>query len=424
MSQLHEQRRNFRIGFTLVELLIVVSIITLVTAIALPTVRDQLRDQKATRTASLVRSYLDTARARAVNTGKPYGVVIKRSGTSGFESARSIELRYCRLASSYSGDESDAFALITPPGTYDASIRIVQFPNTNGGNPVYGNDVIRTPPPGFVVVGDTIQFDDSDVNFQIRQVTYDTSTPPNLVSLLIEPVDPSVVSDVAVGAGSSATRGYSISRFRETASLPLYLQTGTMIDLAFSGYRRGDASVKDYGTPFGSHQRLAACQFSPMEIEHQYDLARGATSTAAYDTAGTSPVVASARTYPYGDIYILFAPNGTVYSVIYGELYGAPGSKAIRMQHHLVNSDIYLMVGREGLTDVADPMSLSSKEQATAFDLQSVWVVINGVSGEVTTQTPNPIASVRDSGLQAAEKTPAEMHNGISALMHVSREKI
>lgn len=419
-----KEHQKLRRAFTLVELLIVISIITLVTAIALPTVRDQLRDQKAKRTASLVRAFIDTARARAVNTGKPYGVVIKRSGTTGFESSRSIELRYGRLASSYSGDEPDAVANITAPSTYHPSIRFISFPTTISGNPIYGNSVMQTPPPGFVVPGDTISFDESDVKFQVLQVNYDSSTPPNLVNLQVDTIDPSIPSDIATSAGATETRGYSISRFRETASLPLNLQTGTMVDLTFSGYRRGDASVKDYSTAFASHQRLSACHFSPMEIEHRYDLGRSATATSAYDTGGMSAVVSSARTYSYGDVWVLFAPNGTVSSVIYGELFGAPGSKAIRMQHHLVNSDIYLLIGREGLTDVADPMSLSSQEQATAFDLQSVWVVINGVSGEVTTQTPNPITATRDSGLIAVERTPAEMHNGISALMHVSREKI
>lgn len=65
-------------GFTLIEILVSISAILLVTAIALPTVKDSLKSNTVARSASTVRGAFMTARAMAMQTGKPCGVLIER----------------------------------------------------------------------------------------------------------------------------------------------------------------------------------------------------------------------------------------------------------------------------------------------------------------------------------------------------------
>lgn len=69
-------------GFTLIEILITVGIIVLVTALALPTVKDALKSNTISRSASLVSGSIVTARALAVQKGLPCGVLIERRRTN------------------------------------------------------------------------------------------------------------------------------------------------------------------------------------------------------------------------------------------------------------------------------------------------------------------------------------------------------
>ncbi|MEO1618271.1 MAG: prepilin-type N-terminal cleavage/methylation domain-containing protein [Planctomycetota bacterium] len=67
-----------RSGFTLVELLIALTIASVLTVIALPTLKDSFRQNSLARSASLVKGAFINARAQAIRTGRPYGIVLER----------------------------------------------------------------------------------------------------------------------------------------------------------------------------------------------------------------------------------------------------------------------------------------------------------------------------------------------------------
>lgn len=107
-------------GFTLVELLIALTIASVLTAIALPTLKDSMRQNSLSRSASVVKGAFINARAQAIRTGRPFGVVIERrshefgSGVASnldFTLANySTRLYYVQSPMEYRGDFQDALA--------------------------------------------------------------------------------------------------------------------------------------------------------------------------------------------------------------------------------------------------------------------------------------------------------------------------
>ncbi|MBR4832864.1 MAG: type II secretion system protein [Thermoguttaceae bacterium] len=73
MKRLREQRR----GVTLIELLVVATIILIVTAASVPTIKPMMESQLTRQAGSTVSTYLNRARARAAATGRPCGVTFE-----------------------------------------------------------------------------------------------------------------------------------------------------------------------------------------------------------------------------------------------------------------------------------------------------------------------------------------------------------
>jgi prepilin-type N-terminal cleavage/methylation domain-containing protein len=65
-------------GLTLVELLVVVGVVSVLTAIVLPSIKTVLTDRKSSQSAIVVRNFLEAARARAVGTDRNIAVVLER----------------------------------------------------------------------------------------------------------------------------------------------------------------------------------------------------------------------------------------------------------------------------------------------------------------------------------------------------------
>ncbi len=102
---------RLRVAFTLIELLIVLTIFLMLSAIALPTVRKLISDQKTSRAASSLASFIDVARNRAIAEGRPVGVRFERQLTStgiDYGTAACLRVRYIVGVPSYSGESADA----------------------------------------------------------------------------------------------------------------------------------------------------------------------------------------------------------------------------------------------------------------------------------------------------------------------------
>ena len=100
-----------RAAYTLVELLIVLAIMVLLAAVALPTVKDLLANQQIAKTARNISAFMDKARSRAIAEGQFVGIRLERLNTlDPVSRAQSIRIRELTSVPPYTGDASNAFA--------------------------------------------------------------------------------------------------------------------------------------------------------------------------------------------------------------------------------------------------------------------------------------------------------------------------
>ena len=70
-------------AFTLVELLIVIAIATILATLSLTTMQGLLKDQKISQSVRLARQYIESARTRAMATGRPVALFLERVSPEG-----------------------------------------------------------------------------------------------------------------------------------------------------------------------------------------------------------------------------------------------------------------------------------------------------------------------------------------------------
>lgn len=100
-------------GFSLIELLVVLFILMLLAAVALPNVRRVLLDQKASRASRSLLSFIDVARSRAIAEGREIGVRFERLTDDDFGRSVSLRCRQLTGVPPYCGESSDATMILS-----------------------------------------------------------------------------------------------------------------------------------------------------------------------------------------------------------------------------------------------------------------------------------------------------------------------
>jgi len=112
-------RRRARGGFSLLELMVVVFILLTVTAISLPLVVPAMSGRQVREGARMLNTFINAARSRAIETGRPAGIWIER--LPGLREA-AANIYYAEIPPVYSGDYLDSSVeLFTVNGTPTAS---------------------------------------------------------------------------------------------------------------------------------------------------------------------------------------------------------------------------------------------------------------------------------------------------------------
>jgi prepilin-type N-terminal cleavage/methylation domain-containing protein len=106
-----------RRAFTLIEMLVVIAIIGLVAAMALSTIRGAAESRRLREAGRTISGMLYRAKSKAVETGRPYGVMLDRMRDSEGTGSVSQDLYYAEMPPPYVGDTADAYATIKSQGT-------------------------------------------------------------------------------------------------------------------------------------------------------------------------------------------------------------------------------------------------------------------------------------------------------------------
>lgn len=203
-----------RRGLTLVELLMVVTIVVILTSVAIPLARVVNEDRKVREASRIVNAFLAGAQARAYERGRPVWVVLARENGN-----MCFKLALAETPPPYSGDVVNARAF------YNSGSNTVTFGSG------HANQL-----PQLVTAGDLIRFNYQGLYYPI------TTTPTGASLVITEPAGQSGAPAPPAAAGV----GMAFQIFRKpTPSLasPVQMPRAVCIDLQVSGLGAGAAGV-------------------------------------------------------------------------------------------------------------------------------------------------------------------------------------
>ena len=350
--------RSLRRGMTLVELLVVVSIMMVLAAYVLPKLQLNSAGRRVREAARMVNVYLGVARNRAVETGRPCGVMFKR--LEGDESGGSNILFQVEVPPPYAGDVTDAvvkvqdWTVIPGGGLYNAGTAslkaLVRLSDLSDGLVRYGDQIqLNRQGPWYTILNDNkddVSADDLGGDFPVDadgflKFSEGTGTPwvTNHWLTLVREYEPGVSSPwpkkktmTLLDPPWSTPVPFAIRRQpSQTMAPPLVLPTGTAVDLGASGTNE---------TP------------------------------ALFDTNSGIPVT------------VMFSPNGAVSRYYYQ---GGSGEVPSEPLFFLVGRQEQLGVGRvENPKEAVPPATVPDADEETMANWQimtNLWLTMNPQNG-------------------------------------------
>lgn len=294
--------RRHRHGMTLVELLIVVTIMTILLAVAIPRIRPAFQDRNLREASRQVNTFLAGARARAQTVGRPVGVWIEQIDTTETGSRAAQQLYMAEVAAPFSGGlvgtrvtaSPAAITLTSPPAFAGVPLGRLYF-WTDAGMPSPSDAALLA---NLLEVSEvfTIQFDHRGAVYPGIRAPDSASDPYSPYVFLI-PIPggpppgtthpPSVPAAPGTGVPFAITRGPVRSGVN-----PITLPADSVIDLAVSG-------VGSSGNEFNPASTVPALK-TPVII----------TFT---PTGGVDYVYAGNRSYrPFGAVHLMIGRRAEV----------------------------------------------------------------------------------------------------------------
>lgn len=234
-----------RSAFTLVEMIVVIVIVLTVSGLAIAIAAPDNEGRRLRETARQVTGMMQSARAKAIETGRPVGVLIEPDGLNAL---RATSLQNVEVAPPYGGDLSTSMAILEP-----------EMSNPLTQADVYlGSDLDRSlMPPRFnnpdylwqnlIRVNDLIRFNRQGHYYRIIAIDPAAATNPNLPALRVEVVNSGLPTYTYYPVASPVPQNwmavpYEILRQPETsAGTPLEIPDGVAIDLSLSGVGKAGA---------------------------------------------------------------------------------------------------------------------------------------------------------------------------------------
>jgi prepilin-type N-terminal cleavage/methylation domain-containing protein len=274
----------YRRGFTLVELLMVIIILSIVTVATIPLVRPALDTRKIREAARMLSALITEAQTRAAETGRPVGIWIERiktgaGATAVVEPGAAMNVYLCETPPPYSGDTLNSRAIVRVGGP-PAYATVQLFPDTGWYRLLRPNDLIRFNHSGATYsftgkMEDPItpgQFIDALEEYPVGSGSYIIKfdmppLPPQKFQLVpTNSSDPTFRFPPAAGTPGGWQVPYQIIRQPvKMATTPLQLPNGTVIDLFHSGVGTSyfGTAVNGSGVKFTKDRGPMGFTFSP-----------------------------------------------------------------------------------------------------------------------------------------------------------------
>ena len=391
-----------RVGMTLIELLVTLSIVVAIAAIVLPSVKTLLLDRRSTQAATLVRNFIESAQARAIGSNNYVSVVLERvssipldqnedgfynaadmvgAGTLAnpyrFRSATAIDpipvgapldsnfvpYNTCVRLSMAERPRPRSHTLMGPIWVGDQIVRTDGSAYTGGGGPhpqagrlyfqISSTDILRDllTFQMELVPGSEISFGTSSSRFLITEVIPGGNTGTNFWFTCVGSNSTSDTDELAIPSSSptGAFPEFTIYPKPKPISSKVLLLPRTMcIDLSLSGFA-------DQGSIGGGRDRRA--RFS---------------SDWLYVTSVPGP-------QELRPIYIEFGPEGTLSTVFAN---GRDGLAATSVPVQSVE-DLFLHIGK--IDQVRKFTTLADGVGTNLFDERTYIVRVSGKSSTITT---------------------------------------
>ncbi|MCC9609303.1 prepilin-type N-terminal cleavage/methylation domain-containing protein [Blastopirellula sp. JC732] len=383
-----------RRGVTLVELLVVVTLLSILLGIAATAARTGTRGKKQREAARQVNAFLAGARTRAVELGRSVGVEIVNNRPN--EPQAGITLFMVETPPAYAGDTTSAVCEMTekPSAALGGRTATLRF-NISTTSLLYDDN--------FLKVNDVVFLGYSKQPYRVAQVNPldNMSTPVTRSVVIAWNVDqPAPLS--WIGASGVFMAPYPTSTFRiyrqpqRNNVSPLQMPTGSCIDLLFSGLGTTGQELRSYddtnsAVPDESYPKI---MFSPNgTVDAFYVQPKGTAATTS---------IATASGLPTGNINLLIGRYEKVIAVreagFNGVSIASAGNAATGPIYAIFNSP------SSNETNIADP--------------EAFWVSINRLTGHIVTSNNamvnDPASSPSDDALLAAARRFAKQAQSIS----------
>jgi type II secretory pathway pseudopilin PulG len=266
-----------------VELLVVISILVILMGVGVRVMQFSVEDRRTREAAREINIYFASARNRAMETGRPCGVMLRRLGNEPPLSLCVVGLDQVEVPPPYAGDTLEAVAQ-------------VQMPTLPDGSPDFWPDGLRKAVatctdffPGLVRVGDLVQFNYQGPLYEIK--------------------GPDLDSDGVIDPGTLQLE------------LGVDLRQGQMVPWP----RRTDNPPWSPPVPYQVIRRptKSAAASLQLPVRAVIDLEFSGTAAHSIGPASDSPV------------WIMFSPNGSLDRIYHGG------------EMHLGTEPIYLLVGKQ-----------------------------------------------------------------------------